>query len=434
MSSQLIQEINSFIDASDETPESLNSKQLIDNFIACNDATVKEINQFIGLIQDFDEEILVDQSDFKGRPGLPRKQLPDSAFAVIEKTEKKDEEGRTVPDTARHLPHHTDAVRDGRENDTIDLARYRNALARVSQIKATQGGSTSELIEKARRHLERHRDVLATSQNSGFEDDEEDFEDEQTREEEKSKTRHEKLAEVWEETETEVTCLLEEPSAFLGNSFRRRSLGKGISVVLGVLKDVAAARVAIQSFRFKKGEPYNWTIDKARAWLEGRKIISNKKLKKNLKYVEIKNIKIKQVLKDGTALRIAGVALSEGTWNGIFYPAEELEKGHKTLEGKPLKIDHSSSARDIVGKVIKSVYNPKKKWVEFEAIVTDKEIAQKLLDKLIDSVSVGVLIDNEEEDGRNVARNLEFKELSLVDDPACKDAKVNPVKNKERRR
>ena len=59
----------------------------------------------------------------------------------------------------------------------------------------------------------------------------------------------------------------------------------------------------------------------------------------------------------------------------------------------------------------------------------DDEIAQKLLDKLIDSVSVGVLIDNVEENGEHVARNIEFKELSLVDDPACKDAKINPIGN-----
>ena len=76
-----------------------------------------------------------------------------------------------------------------------------------------------------------------------------------------------------------------------------------------------------------------------------------------------------------------------------------------------------------------AVYNQANKCIEFEAIVTDEDIAQKLLDNLIDSVSVGVLIDNEEEDGRQVARNLEFKELSLVDEPACKDAKIQPVKD-----
>ncbi len=303
MTSQLVEEINSFISTLDETPEALNSKYLIDHYIACNDTTVQEINQFIEAIHD-------------------------------------------------------------------------------------------------------------------FEDDEEQAKEE------------EKLGELWEETENEIVCLLEEPSSFLGNTIKRRSLGNGISIVLGVLKESVAPRLAIQGFRFKKDEPYNWTIDRARAWVEGRNVSENQKLSKNLQYVKLKDVKIKQVLQEGTQLRIAGIAISEGAWNNIFYPAKELERAYKTLEGKPLRIDHSSSSRDIVGKVIKSTYNRKQKWIEFEAIVTDKDIAQKLLDGLIDSVSVGVLIDKEEKDGIDVAHNLEFKELSLVDDPACKDAKVNPLKRR----
>lgn len=216
---------------------------------------------------------------------------------------------------------------------------------------------------------------------------------------------------------------------FIGESFRRKYLGNGISILIGVLKEAGTGQFAIHSFKFDKREPHNWTLERAQEWMDNRRVIDNSsRLHKNLKFVQIKNIKIKQVLKDGTALRITGIALSEGEWNGIYYPAEEIERSYKSLEGKPLRIDHSSSSRDIVGKVIKSVYNPGKKWIEFEAIVTDEDIAQKLLDKLIDSVSVGVLIDSEEENGRQVARNLEFKELSLVDDPACKDAKFEPVK------
>lgn len=249
------------------------------------------------------------------------------------------------------------------------------------------------------------------------------FEDEEEREEESQG-----LAIKWDETKNEIACVLEDSSAFIGESFRRKYLGNGISILIGVLKDSQTGQFAIHSFKFDKREPHKWTIERAKAWIDGRKVIDNSsKLSKNLKFVKIKEVKIKQVLRDGTALRIAGIALSEGVWNGIFYPAEELEKSYKSLKGKPLRIDHSSSSRDIVGKVLKSVYNPGKKWIEFEAIVTDQDIAQKLLDKLIDSVSVGVLIDSEEENGQQVARNLEFKELSLVDDPACKDAKIKPV-------
>ncbi|RJQ15739.1 hypothetical protein C4573_06325 [Candidatus Woesearchaeota archaeon] len=154
-----------------------------------------------------------------------------------------------------------------------------------------------------------------------------------------------------------------------------------------------------------------------------------KSLSRQLEHIHLSEFKIHQVLAEGSNLRISGIAISEGTWNGIFYPAEELEKAYIGLGNKPLRIDHSTSTRDIVGKVIKSTWIVPKKWIEFEAIVTDGDIIQKLLNNLIESVSVGVLIDNVEENGVQIARNLEFKELSLVDDPACKDARINPIEN-----
>ncbi len=154
-----------------------------------------------------------------------------------------------------------------------------------------------------------------------------------------------------------------------------------------------------------------------------------KSLSRQLEHIHLSEFKIHQVLAEGSNLRISGIAISEGTWNSIFYPAEELEKAYIGLGNKPLRIDHSTSTRDIVGKVIKSTWIVPKKWIEFEAIVTDGDIIQKLLNNLIESVSVGVLIDNVEENGVQIARNLEFKELSLVDEPACKDARINPIEN-----
>lgn len=53
-------------------------------------------------------------------------QLTDDAFAYIEPGGKKDEEGKTVPRTIRHLPY-----KDAQGN--IDLSHLRNALARLPQ-------------------------------------------------------------------------------------------------------------------------------------------------------------------------------------------------------------------------------------------------------------------------------------------------------------
>jgi hypothetical protein len=68
--------------------------------------------------------------------------LPDSAFAVIGAGGEKDDQGRTVPRTLRHLPHHN---ADG----SLDIPHLRNALARLNQI---EGASQAE----AKRHLCAH--------------------------------------------------------------------------------------------------------------------------------------------------------------------------------------------------------------------------------------------------------------------------------------
>lgn len=66
--------------------------------------------------------------------------LPDSAFAVIDAGGTKDEEGKTVPRSLRHFPHH-DA------SGALDLPHLRNAMSRAPQSPAG---------EKAMAHLMRH--------------------------------------------------------------------------------------------------------------------------------------------------------------------------------------------------------------------------------------------------------------------------------------
>lgn len=97
--------------------------------------------------------------------------LPDSAFAVLEPAYVN---GDTEDKNARHLPHHDQqvtgrALKNGRvrgdSDATVDMPHFRNALARVNQIKPiTDSISQNELIEIAREHLEKHRDLLETTE------------------------------------------------------------------------------------------------------------------------------------------------------------------------------------------------------------------------------------------------------------------------------
>jgi HK97 family phage prohead protease len=77
--------------------------------------------------------------------------LPDAAFAYIEPGGKKDSDGKTVPRSLRHFPHHNMSVKRSTEHNTVDRPHLRNALARAPQ---SSHGS------KALSHLKIHAKAL----------------------------------------------------------------------------------------------------------------------------------------------------------------------------------------------------------------------------------------------------------------------------------
>lgn len=81
--------------------------------------------------------------------------LPDEAFAVIEPAYKS---GDTEDKNCRHLPHHTEEVKDGSDSkDHVDMDHLRNAWQRRNQIKpVTDSISQEDLIARAERHLKKH--------------------------------------------------------------------------------------------------------------------------------------------------------------------------------------------------------------------------------------------------------------------------------------
>ena len=60
--------------------------------------------------------------------------LPDRAFACIDPGGKKDDEGKTVPRSLRHYPHHN-------AGGDLDLPHLRNALSRLAQAGTTSCGA-----------------------------------------------------------------------------------------------------------------------------------------------------------------------------------------------------------------------------------------------------------------------------------------------------
>jgi len=84
--------------------------------------------------------------------------LPDSAFAYIESGGEKDDQGKTVPRTLRHFPHHD-------SSGAPDPAHVRNALARIPQ---------SDLSDSAKASAEAHVRKHATAMDIGKAHDHDD--------------------------------------------------------------------------------------------------------------------------------------------------------------------------------------------------------------------------------------------------------------------
>jgi hypothetical protein len=73
-------------------------------------------------------------------------ELPDAAFACIDST-------------GRHYPHHTNAVKNGSDNGTVNKALLRNALSRIGDPSNTQCGKA---------HLEAHAKALGIGQEKSW--------------------------------------------------------------------------------------------------------------------------------------------------------------------------------------------------------------------------------------------------------------------------
>jgi len=129
--------------------------------------------------------------------------------------------------------------------------------------------------------------------------------------------------------------------------------------------------------------------------------------------------KYEELDKSDFPLVVEGIAIREGKMNGVYYDANELEKGYDSLKGRLIKIDHSDSVRDHIGRVLDVSWNDKLKQIEFTGGICDPDIINKIKHKLVEGVSVGVFIDEESTDRGPSAKNLEFVEVSLVEDPAC---------------
>lgn len=131
-------------------------------------------------------------------------------------------------------------------------------------------------------------------------------------------------------------------------------------------------------------------------------------------------------------------ALHPGFYKGWVVPEEEIVKAQKTIfnVNEPFRNDEinlqhksiykqDSTPRDLVGRVTNARYDSKNKVYKIKGQIFDKEIARKIANGLLNYVSISIFPHRVEYNGiRKIARELEFKELSLVRAPGDEKAYI----------
>jgi len=118
-------------------------------------------------------------------------------------------------------------------------------------------------------------------------------------------------------------------------------------------------------------------------------------------------------------------ALTEGKFNGVYYPSSEIEKSFSSLEGKPITIDHSKSVADIVGKVTSVTFDTKEKQVKAKGFITDENIAKKIHDGLLTGMSSEIRVEYGKTEYGLTASDCEFEAISIVQHPACPECTIS---------
>ena len=131
------------------------------------------------------------------------------------------------------------------------------------------------------------------------------------------------------------------------------------------------------------------------------------------------------------SLKIKGTAFRSGPIKSkrVFIPRNELKAITETLTGSVILTDHSTSVRDICGRVDESWIDGEK--VRFTGTILDDEIGDKIVKGLISKASIGLHVDSMEPfeyqgEDYQLLKGIRARELSLVIYPAVAEAGFTP--------
>jgi len=135
------------------------------------------------------------------------------------------------------------------------------------------------------------------------------------------------------------------PSAFQADSFRRKEIADGVSIIVG--KPKGGDKMETQTYRFAKDQ---FTFAEAKKWMEEHDVkhISAEKAVGNVEegkgHIQLAANMSKLVREEkfeGRDYLVApAVLIAEGVHNGVYYPADELAKFPEAWNGRPLPVYH----------------------------------------------------------------------------------------------
>jgi len=121
-------------------------------------------------------------------------------------------------------------------------------------------------------------------------------------------------------------------------------------------------------------------------------------------------------------LVIRGIAITQGKWNGLYYPSEVLKKVSNSKRKLPILVEHARTAKFLdspVGYVRTWKYDDTIKGIIFDAVISDEGVKELIKGGKLPGVSISAYVETRPENSHEVVTDLVMRELSLVKNPAC---------------
>ena len=275
-----------------------------------------------------------------------------------------------------------------------------------------------------------------------------------------------------EETENEIRARVRSPGDFQPDSFRRKALGGGVSIVIGKLK--TGDSMVTQAYRFDRGA--GWTIEKARNWLSGHKIalLGEQEYPDGTDLIPLPTYLIldgsapieilannAEPYNGGNKFYVEGEAIRPGTYHAcnmdhpVNYPPDIMNAIAEQLEGQPIRYWHAEMDKlqnlelNKIGVVTDTKVSPdgrvlyhgfinKHKYQAFMAALVDErhvdpkeiptfeEFTKLIKNKTLGGSSVGLRVDGKWDNGAYLASNPNVQELSIVPQGAAPNSTTKP--------